>query len=195
MMITISRWNDANGSRSGQIRITMPVGDRTAAGAADARGNRSRLTAITARVRPGAGVSELLGEVAPQTRYAKSNPGPQVDLASRVLAAAPLPVIVKRLFLGAVLRVGGPLFCDTSLVSNLGVVEPPQFGPHTATEIWFSTSAHMPRGLSLGVVTVDGALRLTFRYRRALLSDAGADEFAGLYMAALSLLTGEEART
>jgi hypothetical protein len=59
-------------------------------------------------------------------------------------------------------------------------------------QIWFSTSAHMPRGLSLGVVTTGNQLRLTFRYRRALFSDAGATAFAALYLGVLDAAAGRE---
>jgi NRPS condensation-like uncharacterized protein len=89
------------------------------------------------------------------------------------------------------LRTAGPLLCDTSLVSNLGVVGPPQFGAATATDMWFSTSAHMPRGLSVGAVTVGGRLHLCLRYRRALLSEPSAARFAGLYATALGNLTSQ----
>jgi hypothetical protein len=60
--------------------------------------------------------------------------------------------------------------------------------------MWFSTSAHMPRGLSVGAITVDGQLQLCFRYRRALLDDAAAGEFAAAYAAVLSRLSAGEAR-
>ena len=55
------------------------------------------------------------------------------------------------------------------MLSNLGnVTEPPTFGTLTPTRMWFSTSAHMPRGLSVGAITVGGRLQLCFRYRNAL---------------------------
>ena len=107
--------------------------------------------------------------------------------------AAPLPVAVKRLLVRAALRVAGPLFCDTSLVSNIGVVDELAFGNGRAAEVWFSTSAHMPRGLSLGAVTAGGRLRLAFRYRHALFSSADAAEFATRYVKVLDEFTGQEA--
>ncbi len=119
----------------------------------------------------------------------RTTPVAQVDLFSRTLAAAPVPVAAKHRLLRLALAIGGPFLCDSCLVSNLGVIEPIQFGtvsargddppaPRDASEVWFSTSAHMPRGLSLGVVTVGGQLRLTFRYRRALFRDSAAESFA-----------------
>jgi NRPS condensation-like uncharacterized protein len=85
------------------------------------------------------------------------------------------------------------LFCDTSLVSNIGVIDELAFGKDRAAEVWFSTSAHMPRGLSLGAVTAGGRLRLAFRYRRALFSSADAAEFAAQYVKVLDQFTGQEA--
>lgn len=205
MAITIGEWNQAHGSAAGLIKITMPVGDAAQAGPGGAWANRSRLTAVNLRLSPATTRAALLDEVASQTSYSKNHPGPQVDLFSRTLAAAPVPVAAKQRLLRLALAVGGPFLCDSCLVSNLGVIEPIQFGaavsargdhsplpPAIASEVWFSTSAHMPRGLSLGVVTVGGQLRLTFRYRRALFRDSAAESFAARYRAVLDGLTGRE---
>jgi len=193
LMLTISDWNEARGGSRDQIKITMPVGDKAQAGSDGRWANLSRLTTVAARVPAGTLPGELAADVARQTRAAKDRPGPQLDLASRVLAAVPMPVTVKNLLLRSALRFAGPLLCDTSLVSNLGVVPALTFGTMAAAEAWFSTSAHMPRGLSLGAVTAGGALRLTFRYRRALMSGADAAEFGGRYLKALDQLAGQEA--
>ena len=188
VIMTVCDWNesrDPHAGRGGSIRITMPVGDRTQGGEAGQWANRSRLTVVTARAGSPAQPLDLLGDVTRQTRSAKEQRGPQVDLASRMLVSAPLPVMAKQLLLRAALRIAGPSICDTSLVSNLGQIEAPAFGPMTASQVWFSTSAHMPRGVSLGAVTVAGSLRLTFRYRRALFSAADAAEFATRFAKAL----------
>jgi NRPS condensation-like uncharacterized protein len=192
LMITIGEWNHGRGG-SDLMKITMPVGDKDQAGPDGRWANLSRLTTIAASVSVGTSPADVIAEVASQTRAAKGHAGPQLDLASRVLAAAPLPVTVKNMLLRSALRVAGPFFCDTSLVSNLGVTETPAFGATPATEVWFSTSAHMPRGLSLGAVTAGGALRLTFRYRRALMSGSDAAEFGATYAKALDQLSGQQA--
>ena len=192
LMLTIREWNESRRAGRGQIRITMPVGDPAQGGRDGQWANVSRLTAVTGRVIPGTAAAELLGEVTCQTRHAKEHPGPQVDLVSRALAALPVPIAVKHVLLRTALRVAGPLFCDTSLVSNLGVIEAPAFGAATAADVWFSTSAHMPRGLSLGAVTVGGRLRLAFRYRRCLFRAADAAEFAGRYAKVLDQFAGRE---
>jgi NRPS condensation-like uncharacterized protein len=191
LVLAIARWNSAHGRPAGLIRITMPVNARPQ-GQAGTAGNLSRLTTVSVPAPSGAGdLAGLVADVAAQTRPAKQQAGPQVDPASRALAAAWWPPAVKRGALRLALRTAGPLLCDTSLVSNLGVVGPPRFGAATATDMWFSTSAHMPRGLSVGAVTVGGQLHLCLRYRRALFSEPSAARFAGLYATALGNLTSQ----
>jgi NRPS condensation-like uncharacterized protein len=191
LVLAIARWNSAHGRPAGLIRITMPVNARPQ-GQAGTAGNLSRLTTVSVPAPSGGGdLAGLVADVAAQTRPAKQQAGPQVDPASRALAAAWCPPAVKRGVLRLALRTAGPLLCDTSLVSNLGVVGPPRFGAATATDMWFSTSAHMPRGLSVGAVTVGGRLHLCLRYRRALFSEPSAARFAGLYATALGNLTSQ----
>ncbi|MDR2985624.1 MAG: hypothetical protein LBV34_12355 [Nocardiopsaceae bacterium] len=192
LMLTISEWNHGRGGGD-QMKITMPVGDKDQAGPDGRWANLSRLTTIAVSVPAGTSPADLIAAVASQTSAAKEHAGPQLDFASRVLAAAPLPVTVKNMLLRSALRVAGPFFCDTSLVSNLGVGAAPAFGATQATEVWFSTSAHMPRGLSLGAVTAGGALRLTFRYRRALMSRSDAAEFGAIYAKVLDQFAGQQA--
>jgi len=193
LIITIGDWNAAHARKPGLIRITMPVGDRAQAGADGVWANTSRLTSVAARVAGDAVALDLLADVAAQTRYAKEHPGPQVDVFSRTLASAPIPVVIKDRVLRTAIGLGGSFLCDTCLVSNLGVVEPVRFGATHASHLWFSTFAHMPRGLSLGALTTAGALHLTFRYRRALLSDQAAADFAGRYAETLSGIASREA--
>jgi NRPS condensation-like uncharacterized protein len=191
LVLAVARWNGAHRRPTGLIRITMPVNARPG-GQAGAAGNMSRLTAVSVPAPSGGrDLGRLVADVSAQTRPAKLEAGPQVDPASRALAAAWWPPAVKRGALRLALRTAGPMLCDTSLVSNLGVVGPPRFGAATATDMWFSTSAHMPRGLSVGAVTVGGQLHLCLRYRRALFSEPSAARFAGLYATALGNLTSQ----
>jgi NRPS condensation-like uncharacterized protein len=191
LVLAIARWNGAHARPAGLVRITMPVNARPD-GQAGAAGNLSRLTAVSVPgPSGGSDLSRLVADVAAQTRPAKLEAGPQVDPASRALATAWWPPAVKRAVLRLALRTAGPLLCDTSLVSNLGVAGPLRFGAADVTGMWFSTSAHMPRGLSVGAVTVGGRLHLCLRYRRALFSEPSAARFAGLYATALENLTSQ----
>ncbi len=192
LILTIGGWNARHGGKARQVRVTMPVGDRDQAGPGGQWANRSRLTAVTARTDTAASALDVLDAVSRQAGRAKAQHCAQVDPVSRALTGIPAPVAVKRMLLRAALRTAGPLLCDTSLISNLGVVEPIFFGQEQATELWFSTSAHMPRGLSVGAVTCLGRLQLTFRYRRALFSDASGSSFARQFCQVLDDLTAEE---
>jgi len=191
LVLAVARWNGAHGRPAGLIRITMPVNARPE-GQAGAAGNLSRLTAVSVPAPPGGSdLGRLVADVGAPTPAAKLEAGPQVDPASRALAAAWWPPAAKRAVLRLALRTAGPLLCDTSLVSNLGVAGPLRFGTADVTDMWFSTSAHMPRGLSVGAVTAGGRLHLCLRYRRALFSEPSAARFAGLYATALENLTSQ----
>jgi NRPS condensation-like uncharacterized protein len=186
---TITRWNTARSRRPERIRISMPM-DTRPAGCGDELGNLSRLCTVT--VDPSR-VADLPLAVARQTRQAKSGPGPLVGPAQAAVAGTRLPTGVKRGLLRLALRSVGIIRCDTSLLSNLGnITDPPKFETLTPTRMWFSTSAHMPRGLSVGAVSVGGRLSLCFRYRNALLDAAAGRDFAAEYAAALSALASGE---
>ena len=186
---TIIRWNAARHRRPERVRLTMPA-DTRPPGRGDELGNLSRLCTITVDPLRTARPADLIAYTAKQTRKAKSQPGPQVGPALAAVGRAPLPAPVKRGLVRLALRWLGPLACDTSLLSNLGnLTDLPGFGMLSPTRMWFSTSAHMPRGLSVGAVTADGRLALCFRYRRALFDDAAAGEFAAEYAAALATLS------
>ncbi len=188
MIMTIDGWNAARGRGCRRVRITMPLSGRPADSERAVVGNLSQLAAVTARLPvPGGTASALAAQVAVQTRLAKGRARPQADPLSRALLAAWLPAAVKHRLLRAGLRTLGPLVCDTTLISNLGILaDPPRFGPATPAQMWFSTPAHMPRGLSLGVVTVGGRMQLCFRYRRALFDEPAAARFTRAYAAALA---------
>jgi hypothetical protein len=110
-----------------------------------------------------------------------------VGAALMAAARAPLPTPVKRRAIRLAVRTVGRLRCDTSLLSNLGnVAEPPRFGSLVPERMWFSTTAHMPRGLSVGAITAGGRLQVCFRYRHALFDSAAARDFVALYAAALA---------
>jgi hypothetical protein len=114
-----------------------------------------------------------------------------VSPALTAAARVPLPTGVKRRVVRLAVGTVGWLRCDTSLLSNLGnVTEAPRFGPLAPERMWFSTTAHMPRGLSAGAVTAGGRLQVCFRYRRALFDEAAAREFAALYAAVLAGMEG-----
>jgi NRPS condensation-like uncharacterized protein len=187
LMHSIARWNTQRLSTRwpAPIRVTMPI-DTRAPGHGDDLGNLARLCTITAGPQQVAAPAAI----AEQTAAAKAAPGPADNPALMMLARTPLPFRLKRGLARLALHTLGRLVCDSSLLSNLGnVTDPPAFEALTPTRMWFSTSAHMPRGLSVGAITVGGRLQLCFRYQTALLDAAAARDFAAEYAAALSALS------
>jgi NRPS condensation-like uncharacterized protein len=182
----IAQWNTARHRRPAQVRISMPM-DTRPPGHGHELGNLSRLCTVT--LDPDS-VTDWPAAVADQTRRAKMTSGPLAGPLQMTVARTRLPVPLKR----GVVRLGlhslGRIRCDSSLLSNLGsVTDPPRFGALAPACMWFSTSAHMPRGLSVGAITVGGQLQLCFRYRTALLDYSAGREFAAEFAAALSSLS------
>ncbi len=183
----VLQWNASARRRPGCVRISMPA-DARPPGRGHELGNLSRLCTVTADPLSTATLTEAVAE---QTRRAKHQPGPPVSPAQAAVAKTPLPASVKRRVVRLAVRCLGQLECDTSLLSNLGnITDAPRFGTLSPVRMWFSTSAHMPRGLSVGAITVDGRLHLCFRYRHALFDAAAADDFVAGYAAALAALAG-----
>jgi NRPS condensation-like uncharacterized protein len=179
---TVTRWNTARHRRQRRVRISMPI-DTRSPGQGGELGNLSRLATVAVRS------ADLTAAVADRTRRAKSRPGPLVSPVLAFVVTAPLPAGVKRRLIRLALRGLGGIACDTTLLSNLGdIADPPRFGVLVPVRMWFSTSTHMPRGLSVGAITVGGRLLLCFRYRLALLDEAAGHAFAAEYARALSML-------
>lgn len=182
LVLAVDSWNTAHGVPVGTVRVTLPVNAR--ASGDESLGNLSRLTAISADP---ARRHAVLADVVAQTSAVKRVAGAQVDPLLAVLASPWLPVAVKRRLTTLARRLAGG---DTTLLSNLGLVtEPPDFGAGAAvTALWTSAPVRMPRGLSVGAITVRDRLHLCFRYRRALFDDAAAALFAESCRAALESL-------
>lgn len=184
LIATIAGWNAAHGRRTGPVRISMPVSGHPAGEDGAAVGNLSRISPVTAMTGP-----DLLGQVTAQTSAARGEVT-GAGSAQALLTRLWLPATVKRRLYRAAVQLIGASYSDTSLLTNLGnITDPPSFRGLVPDRMWFSTSAHMPRGLSVGAISVGGQLSLCFRHRYALLSDAAAREFATRYAACLTQLS------
>jgi NRPS condensation-like uncharacterized protein len=181
LALAIASWNARHAERSGIVRITMPINARV--DEPDALGNLSRLAVVVSDHEDRSNPDRLLASTTRQTVEAKRSAGAQIDPLSRALVAPWLPVATKARLVRAARRLGSALFSDTSMLSNIGAIRDPlDFGAaHPLTGMWFSAPAPMPRGLSVGAITVHDQLRLCFRYRRALFDDDAAARFAGLF--------------
>ncbi|MGW5715166.1 hypothetical protein ACWEVP_03295 [Amycolatopsis sp. NPDC003865] len=188
LAMTIAAWNQAHAVAGGKLRITMPINARELGPDDEPLGNLCRLAGIDVDVRDGP--QQTLRDVASQTVRAKNRGGPQLDPVTSALASAWGPVDVRSRVVRLSHRLGARRLSDTSLVSNLGISrEPLDFGPGARIAgLWFSTPAPMPRGLSLGAITVRRELHLCFRYRLALFDEAAANRFVRLFGTALTTI-------
>lgn len=191
---TVDRWNTAHGWRSGRIRISVPVSDRSHQDRWTDPGNQTRLIRVTARSRERADPGRLLAHVAAQTRAAKERPTAGLDAASRLLATGWAPAAIKCHAVRLARRVAAPLCTDTALLSNLGAIPcPPCFSGSGTEPLWFSGPARMPRGLGVGALTIAGQLHLCVHHQHALMDRSAAADFTALYCEALGELTGSPA--
>jgi NRPS condensation-like uncharacterized protein len=190
LCLTIDRWNAAHGRASGQISVTIPVNGRTADQRWQGDGNRSWLIRVVTSPARRASADALLTWVAGQTQAARERGRTGgTDALSRLLATAWAPVPVKRRTARLVRGLAAPVLTDTSLVSNLGVLpEPPTFDGSGTEPLWLAPPCPMPRGLSVGAVTVAGRLHLSVRYRLALMDEAAAEDFMACFQAAIAEL-------
>jgi NRPS condensation-like uncharacterized protein len=195
LSLTVDRWNTAHGHRSGRIRITVPVNARDPEQRWQGYGNLSRLIRVSTQTRQRTDPGVLLAQVAAQTRAGKQQHRAEIDAMSRLLAAGWAPAVIKQRAARLARRLGSPVLTDTSLVTNLGVLpDPPSFGGSSEQPLWIAAPAPMPRGLSVGAVTVSGRLCLSIRYRHALLDQAAATAFTGAYGEAVTELAGPQQR-
>jgi uncharacterized protein YbaR (Trm112 family)/NRPS condensation-like uncharacterized protein len=193
LIVTVGRWNAERGRRRREVRVTVPVNARQA-GQSLAIGNHSRLVTIAATPPADmAGVPALLRDVAGQIRRARQQPSPPVDSGSRRLARLWLPPAVKRRLVRVALRTAGPMLCDTVMLTNIGnTPDPPDFGQEGTVTLLLSSTAHMPRGLSIGVATSGGQPVVAMRFNRALLDESAASRFLASYIDAIGELTAPD---
>jgi hypothetical protein len=190
LCLAIDRWNAAHGQASGQISVTIPVNGRTSSQRWQGDGNLSWLMRVITTPARRASPGSLLASVAAQTRAARDRGRTGgTDALSRLLATAWAPVPVKRRAARLIRGLAAPVLTDTSLVSNLGVLpEPPTFDGSGTEPLWLAPPCPMPRGLSVGAVSVAGRLCLSVRYRLALMDQAAAEAFMACFRAAIAEL-------
>jgi hypothetical protein len=190
LTLAIDRWNAAHGRASGQISVTIPVNGRSPSQRWQGDGNLSWLMRVITTPARRADPAGLLASVATQTRAARERGRTGgTDALSRRLATAWAPVPVKRRTARLIRGLAAPVLTDTSLVSNLGVLpEPPTFDGSGTEPLWLAPPCPMPRGLSVGALSVAGRLYLSVRYRLALMDQAAAEDFMARFRAAIAEL-------
>jgi NRPS condensation-like uncharacterized protein len=185
---TIGDWNADHGRRADRISLMMPVSvrpdDRFYEGVALCTLFDSIATDPEDRRR----FETTLERVTEQTRRIKRTERPLgflewLDIGWRILP----PAARKRLPL--LLRGPGDRLLDTAVLSNLGrLPSTPGFSGEGPEELWCTPPCWPPTPLSIGVVTIDGSMRLGFRAQSTTLDREGTAAFADRYCRSLEEL-------
>ena len=187
--LAISVWNADHGAKNGGIAVLVPVDLRNLPWADHVVGNFS----VTARISTAPGdrsdpTAALAAVTAQTARNIRTRTGHAlIDALDRngllPLWARQSVVVLQPLTANHLL--------DSAVLSYVGRIdEPPSFGADAGdtTELWLSTPARMPHGLSIGAVVLAGRLHLTFRYPRRLFGAEAVRRFAECYVAQLRLV-------
>ena len=189
--LTIAGWNADHGRPCGRIGVLVPANLRPTQWRQDVVGNFSLPARVSTSPRDRRSAQATLRALTAQTERKKKT-GMGTALLVGLAGTRRLPLWAKQALVAAMPLTGNRLV-DTAMLSNIGqVVEPPSFGPDAGrtVDVWFSPPGRMPLGLTLGAVTVDGRLHLSFRYRHRLFGPAAARAFADRYVAELVAFTG-----
>lgn len=177
-------WNAAHGDRDGRLILDLPFSVRP--GGRNLVGNYLCLVAVSTTPEQRAEPKRLIDAVAGRLAQIRerNSAGALIGLFEVVQH---LPRFIKP---AVALRVIADPFVPGALLANLGTVDL-GFGEGAgeAVEAWTSPPAMMPEGLSIGVVSLGGVLRMSLRYRHPLWGAAEAANFADGYVAAIDAFT------
>jgi NRPS condensation-like uncharacterized protein len=177
LAIAVSRWNQQHGASSGAIYLMMPINLRPPNWRLDVVGNFASYVSVRIGSNDHRTLEDAITAAAESTRRIKDGAiaGLIVDLFG---APTLLPTAVKGR-MQDLIPLTGNVVVDTAVLSNLGRVDSvPHLGDAgSVREVWFSPPGRMPLGASLGVVTLNGRMFITLRYRHALFDAAAATHF------------------
>ncbi|HET9443614.1 MAG TPA: hypothetical protein VFO65_09835, partial [Acidimicrobiales bacterium] len=190
----VDGWNAEHGAGCRRVSVLMPVNLRPREWRQDVVTNMVLMTRVSSSRADRRSDGALLEAVCAQTQRIKRW-GTGAALIEVLRGMPRLPLWAKQ-SLSPLLTLTGNRLVDTAILTNLGELdEAPAFGEDAGRPraLWFSAPGRMPCGLSLGAVTVNGELDLSFRYRYPLLDGRAADRFADRYLDGLGRLAKEQA--
>lgn len=180
--LAIERWNADHDQSTGRISMIMPMNTRDEPFRNDIASNLSVWVNVISRASDRADFEQLLGAITRQTASLKETGtmGLLIDLMREVRG---LPAWIRQAVPG-LLPLTGNRIASTTVLGNLGHARMPLPGDSSLTlkELWFSPPCRMPMGLSLGAVTLNDHLHLSFRYHRQQFSREGAWAFAETFL-------------
>lgn len=181
--LAVGEWNGVHGTPCRRISVLVPTNLRPPGWRDQIVGNFSLPTRVSTSRRQRLTPASALSAVAAQTMRAERS-GVGTALLEVLSRSWLLPLGTNKPLVNALHALGDRLL-DTAILADLGQVEdPPSFaaGAGEPEELWFSTPARMPLGLSVGVVTVGRRVQLVFRYRHAQFDDDAVRRFADYYL-------------
>ena len=184
LFAAMHRWNVAHGEPDG--RLTLYLTERMCP--APAVGNSLCMVGVSTRPDQRTEPRLLLEAVAARLACIEQRHS-AAALVGLFGALQHLPRLIKP---AVAQRVIADPFVPGAVLSNLGVAPTLDFGPAAGQAVgaWTSPPAMMPEGLSIGVVTLDGRMTLSLRYRHPLWGPAEAAEFCARYTAAIDEFAG-----
>lgn len=181
LAMTIKRWNDEHGRRTGRVAITMPVNLRPALWRSEVVANLASWATVSLSTADLKDLRRAVMMTGRRTSMIKRDrlSGTIIDLLA---GPAMLSVSAQRR-LQDLIPLTGDVVVDTASLSNLGVLDDlASLGDAgEVRSLWFSPPGRMPLGASFGVLTLDGRLHLTLRYRHAQFDQEAARGFAEIY--------------
>jgi NRPS condensation-like uncharacterized protein len=181
LALAVTRWNLEHGRPAGRVAITVPVNLRPSDWRTDVVANFASYVTVSLGAHEHESLPEAIEATHQRTATIKRDglSGTVVDLLA---GPATLTVAAKRR-LQDLIPLTGDVVVDTASLSNLGVVDGlPSLGDAGSVRgLWLSPPGRMPLGASFGVLTLDGRLHLTLRYRHALFDHDAARAFVRMY--------------
>jgi NRPS condensation-like uncharacterized protein len=180
LAVTVRRWNEQHDALGGTVYLMMPVNLRPDEWRYEMVGNYASYVSVRLSGTDQADLETAIDAAAERTTRIK-----QEGIAGLIIDLFELPTVLptgvkKRL--QDLIPLTGNLAVDTAVLSNLGRVDDvPDLGDAGAVEqAWFSPPGRMPLGASLGVVTLNGSMFVTLRYRHSLFDADAARDFLAL---------------
>jgi NRPS condensation-like uncharacterized protein len=188
LAVAIRRFNDELGQTPAALSLLMPIDLRPPGRAAEIMSNMFTSIPVPVLADEQSCLDAAQSALAPRTALIKSRRlgGELLDIPS-VIGRWPVGILhsLGRILLaiGARLRIGE----DAVVITNVGRVEPPDFGAPAgaAIEVWISPPVQMPPGIGVAVATMNGELVITLRYGREQFDAAGAARFLELWRGVL----------
>lgn len=191
---TAEAWNAEHGTPCRRIGVLVPVNLRPMQWRQEVATNFVLLTRILTTRQDRQDTTRLLEAMAAQTARIKKWGG-GAALVEVLGGLSGLPVWAKRV-LAPMLRLAARRMACTAVLTNLGTIkETPSFGRDGGAPVglWFSSPTQLPCSVSVGALTLDDRLHLSFRYRHPVFGPDAARRFADCYLVELDRLAAESA--